>query len=141
MKRDMSGAAAVFAAVLAAARLGLRANVTGWLALAENMPSGTALRPGDVLRMNGGRTVEVRNTAAEGRLVLADALVRAAEDGPEAIVDVATLTAAMKLALGHRTIGVPSDHDAFARSRPRRRRAGRRAGLADAPPGRAARDG
>ena len=113
MKRDMSGAAAVFAAVVAAARLGLRVDLTGWLALAENMPSGTALRPGDVLRMYGGRTVEVRNTDAEGRLVLADTLVRAAEERPGAIVDVATLTAAMKLALGHRTFGVLSDHDAF----------------------------
>jgi leucyl aminopeptidase len=115
MKRDMSGAAAVFAAVVAAARLGLRVSVTGWLALAENMPSGTALRPGDVLRMYGGRTVEVRNTDAEGHLVLADTLVRAAEDGPDAIVDVATLTAAMKLALGHRTFGVLSGDDAFRR--------------------------
>ncbi|MGK5553909.1 leucyl aminopeptidase [Actinomadura kijaniata] len=108
MKRDMAGAAAVFAAVTAAARLDLRVNVTGWLALAENMPSGSALRPGDVLRMYNGTTVEVRNTDAEGRLVLADALVRAAEDAPDVIVDVATLTAAMKMALGHRVFGVMS---------------------------------
>ncbi len=74
MKCDMSGAAAVFAAVVAAARLGLQVNVTGWLALAENMPSGSATRPGDVLRMYSGKTVEVLNTDAEGRLVLADAL-------------------------------------------------------------------
>jgi leucyl aminopeptidase len=113
MKRDMSGAAAVFAAVVAAARLDLRVNITGWLALAENMPSGSATRPGDVLRMYGGKTVEVLNTDAEGRLVLADALVRAGEDGPDAIVDVATLTAAMKMALGHRMFGVMSDDDAF----------------------------
>ena len=78
----MSGAAAVFAAVAAAAVLGLRVNVTAWLALAENMPSGSATRPGDVLRMYGGTTVEVLNTDAEGRLVLADALVRAGEDDP-----------------------------------------------------------
>ncbi len=113
MKRDMSGAAAVFAAVVAVARLGLPVNVTGWLALAENMPSGSAIRPGDVLRMYGGRTVEVLNTDAEGRLVLADALVRASEDNPDAIVDVATLTAAMKMALGHRIFGVMSNDDTF----------------------------
>jgi len=113
MKRDMSGAAAVFAAVLAIARLGLRVNVTGWLALAENMPSGSAVRPGDVLRMYGGRTVEVLNTDAEGRLVLADALVRAGEDRPDAIVDVATLTAAMRYGLGNHLFGVMSNDAAF----------------------------
>jgi leucyl aminopeptidase len=113
MKRDMSGAAAVFAAVVGASRLGLPVDITGWLALAENMPSGSATRPGDVLRMYGGRTVEVLNTDAEGRLVLADAMVRAGEDEPDAIVDVATLTAAMKLALGHRFFGVMSDDAAF----------------------------
>ncbi|WP_329210054.1 leucyl aminopeptidase [Streptomyces sp. NBC_00683] len=113
MKRDMSGAAAVCAAVLAAARLGLRVNVTGWLALAENMPSGSAVRPGDVLRMYGGRTVEVLNTDAEGRLVLADALVRAGEERPDAIVDVATLTAAMRFGLGNHLFGVMSNDDAF----------------------------
>ncbi|MER7891660.1 leucyl aminopeptidase [Micromonospora sp. NPDC094482] len=113
MKRDMSGAAAVFAAVLAIARLGLRVNLTGWLALAENMPSGSALRPGDVLRMYGGRTVEVLNTDAEGRLVLADALVRASEERPDAIVDVATLTAAMRFGLGNELFGVMSNDDAF----------------------------
>ncbi|WP_250791155.1 leucyl aminopeptidase [Micromonospora phytophila] len=113
MKRDMSGAAAVFTAVLAAARLGLRVNVTGWLALAENMPSGSAVRPGDVLRMYGGRTVEVLNTDAEGRLVLADALVRAGEERPDAIVDVATLTAAMRFGLGNHLFGVMSNDDAF----------------------------
>jgi leucyl aminopeptidase len=113
MKRDMSGAAAVFAAVLAVARLDLPVNVTGWLALAENMPSGSALRPGDVLRMYGGRTVEVLNTDAEGRLVLADALVRAAEERPDAIVDVATLTAAMRFGLGNHLFGVMSNDDAL----------------------------
>ncbi|GAA1982789.1 leucyl aminopeptidase [Kitasatospora viridis] len=113
MKRDMSGAAAVLAAVVAAARLGLPVNITGWLAMAENMPSGSALRPGDVLRMYGGRTVEVVNTDAEGRLVLADALVRAGEERPDAIVDVATLTGAMRIALGNRLFAVLSDDDAF----------------------------
>ncbi|KAF0648540.1 MULTISPECIES: leucyl aminopeptidase [Streptomyces] len=113
MKCDMSGAAAVFAAVVAVARLGLPVNVTGWLALAENMPSGTATRPGDVLRMYSGKTVEVLNTDAEGRLVLADALTRASEEAPDAIVDVATLTGAMVLALGNRTFGVMANDDAF----------------------------
>ncbi|MEU2743580.1 leucyl aminopeptidase [Streptomyces sp. NPDC007095] len=113
MKCDMSGAAAVFAAVVAAARLGLEVNVTGWLALAENMPSGSATRPGDVLRMYSGKTVEVLNTDAEGRLVLADALWKASEEKPDAIIDVATLTGAMVLALGNRTFGVMANDDAF----------------------------
>ncbi|MGW5330907.1 leucyl aminopeptidase [Streptomyces sp. NPDC004014] len=113
MKCDMSGAAAVFAAVVTAARLDLRVNVTGWLALAENMPSGTAVRPGDVLRMYSGKTVEVLNTDAEGRLVLADALWAASQEAPDAIVDVATLTGAMVLALGSRTFGVMSNDEAF----------------------------
>ncbi|NYI06997.1 leucyl aminopeptidase [Allostreptomyces psammosilenae] len=113
MKCDMSGAAAVLSAVISAARLGLAVNVTGWLALAENMPSGSATRPGDVLRMYGGKTVEVLNTDAEGRLVLADALTRAGEEGPDVIVDVATLTGAMILALGTRTFGVMANDDDF----------------------------
>ncbi|CAL9396527.1 leucyl aminopeptidase [Streptomyces sp. enrichment culture] len=113
MKCDMSGAAAVFAAVVAVARLGLPVNVTGWLALAENMPSGSATRPGDVLRMYSGKTVEVLNTDAEGRLVLADAITRASEENPDAIVDVATLTGAMVLALGHRMFGIMANDDAF----------------------------
>jgi leucyl aminopeptidase len=113
MKCDMAGAAAVFAAVVTAARLGLGAKVTGWLALAENMPSGSATRPGDVLRMFSGKTVEVLNTDAEGRLVLADALWAASQEKPDAIVDVATLTGAMMLALGSRTFGVMGNDEAF----------------------------
>ncbi|MFE7274296.1 leucyl aminopeptidase [Streptomyces sp. NPDC057623] len=113
MKCDMSGAAAVFAAVVAAARLGLQVNITGWLALAENMPSGSAVRPGDVLRMYSGKSVEVLNTDAEGRLVLADALWAASQEKPDAIVDVATLTGAMVLALGNRTFAVMGNDDAF----------------------------
>ncbi|MFJ5804658.1 leucyl aminopeptidase [Streptomyces sp. NBC_01426] len=116
MKCDMAGAAAVFAAVVAAAKLGLQVNVTGWLALAENMPSGSATKPGDVLRMYSGKTVEVLNTDAEGRLVLGDALTRASEENPDAIVDVATLTGAMVLALGDRTFGVMANDDAFRTS-------------------------
>ncbi|CAL9550643.1 putative cytosol aminopeptidase [Streptomyces sp. enrichment culture] len=113
MKCDMAGAAAVLSTVVAAARLGLKVNITGWLALAENMPSGSATRPGDVLRMYGGKTVEVLNTDAEGRLVMADALVRAGEESPDAIVDVATLTGAMMLALGKRTFAVMGNDDTF----------------------------
>nr|WP_157168450.1 leucyl aminopeptidase [Streptomyces typhae] len=116
MKCDMAGAAAVFAAVITAARLGLDVNVTGWLALAENMPSGSATRPGDVLRMYSGKTVEVLNTDAEGRLVLADAITKASEDKPDAIVDVATLTGAMMVALGGRTFGIMANDDAFRTS-------------------------
>ncbi|MER7399310.1 leucyl aminopeptidase [Streptomyces sp. NPDC000151] len=116
MKCDMSGAAAVFAAVVTAARLNLPVNVTGWLALAENMPSGSATRPGDVLTMYSGKTVEVLNTDAEGRLVLADAITRASEETPDAIVDVATLTGAMVVALGNRTFGIMANDDAFRSS-------------------------
>ena len=111
MKSDMSGAAAVLSAVVAIARLGLKIRVTGWLALAENMPSGTAQRPSDVLTVRGGRTVEVLNTDAEGRLVLADALVAAGEQEPDLIVDVATLTGAQMVALGNRTSAIMSNHD------------------------------
>lgn len=113
MKCDMSGAAAVLSAVCAAARLELPVNVTGWLALAENMPSGSATRPGDVLRMYSGKTVEVLNTDAEGRLVLADALTTASEEKPDYMIDVATLTGAMVLALGHRTFGIMANDDTF----------------------------
>ncbi|MCF3181744.1 leucyl aminopeptidase [Streptomyces polychromogenes] len=116
MKCDMSGAAAVFSSVVAAAKLGLKVNVTGWLALAENMPSGSATKPGDVLRMYSGKTVEVLNTDAEGRLVLGDALTKASEENPDAIVDVATLTGAMVLALGDRTFGIMANDDAFRTS-------------------------
>ena len=90
MKADMSGAAAVIGAMRAIASLGLGVKVTGWVPAAENMPSGTAQRPGDVLTTYSGTTVEVLNTDAEGRLVLADALGMAVEDAPDLIVDVAT---------------------------------------------------
>ena len=111
MKTDMAGAAAVLGAVLAAARLALPVAVTGWLPLAENMPSGSATRPSDVLTMYGGKRVEVLNTDAEGRLVLGDALARAAEDSPDALIDVATLTGAQIVALGNRTAGVMGNDD------------------------------
>ncbi len=111
MKIDMAGAAAVLGAVLAAARLKLPIAVTGWLAMAENMPSGTASRPTDVLTMYGGKTVEVLNTDAEGRLVLGDALARASEEHPEVIVDIATLTGGQVVALGERTSGLMGNDD------------------------------
>ena len=85
--------------------------MTAWLCIAENLPSGTAMRPNDVLRMRGGKTVEVLNTDAEGRLVLADGLVAASEEHPDAIIDVATLTGAAKIALGDRYAGVMGDDD------------------------------
>jgi len=114
MKCDMSGAAAVVTATQAIAELGLPVQVTAYAALAENMPSGTATRPGDVLKMYGGKTVEVLNTDAEGRLVLADAITTASELKPDMIVDVATLTGACVIALGSRTSGVMSNRDELA---------------------------
>ncbi|GMA89017.1 putative cytosol aminopeptidase [Angustibacter aerolatus] len=123
MKSDMAGGAAVAAAVLAVARLGLAVRVTGWVPLAENMPSGTAQRPSDVLTTYGGRTVEVLNTDAEGRLVLADAIVAASEEHPDAIVDVATLTGHQVLALGARVGAIMSNDDEPARAGARHRRA------------------
>jgi leucyl aminopeptidase len=106
MKYDMTGAATVLAVVLAAARLRLPVRLTGWMCIAENMPSGSAMRPNDVLRIRGGRTVEVLNTDAEGRLVMADGLAAASEEHPHAIVDVATLTGAAMVALGTRYAAV-----------------------------------
>ncbi|MDO5634384.1 MAG: leucyl aminopeptidase [Micrococcus sp.] len=109
MKSDMAGAATVFAVVQAAARLNLPVTVTGWLAIAENMPSHTAIRPSDVITMFGGTTVEVMNTDAEGRLVMADALVAATEETPDVVLDIATLTGAQMIALGTRTTGIMGD--------------------------------
>ena len=106
MKYDMSGAAAVVQAILTIGELGLPVRVSAFAPMAENMISGAATRPGDVITMYGGRTVEITNTAAEGRLILADALVRAVERKPDVIVDVATLTGAMILALGDKVAGV-----------------------------------
>ncbi len=111
MKSDMAGAAAVLHTVLAAAQLGLPVAVTGWLCLAENMPSGTAQRPSDVITVRGGTTVEVLNTDAEGRLVLADGLVAAGEENPDVILDIATLTGAQMVALGTRVSAVMGSDD------------------------------
>jgi leucyl aminopeptidase len=106
MKNDMSGAAAVLAAMSALAELGCRSQVTGYLMCTDNMPSGTAMALGDVITMRGGTTVEVVNTDAEGRLVMADALVLATEEPVDAIVDIATLTGACMRALGTQVAGV-----------------------------------
>ena len=115
MKSDMGGAAAVLATLRAVADLRLPIRVTALAAVAENMPSGTAQRPGDVLRQYGGRTVEVLNTDAEGRLVLADALAYADQDlQADVVVDVATLTGAMPVALGKRIAGLFAGDDELA---------------------------
>ncbi|GGC71359.1 leucyl aminopeptidase [Hoyosella rhizosphaerae] len=106
MTSDMGGAAAVIATVLLAAKLDLPINVIATVPMAENMPSANATRPGDVITHYGGTTVEVINTDAEGRLILADALGRAAEDNPDYIIDTATLTGAQMVALGTRVPGV-----------------------------------
>jgi len=102
MKCDMAGAATVTRATLAIAELGLPVRVTAYACLAENMVSGTSMRPGDVIAIYGGTTVEVLNTDAEGRLVLADGLGRAVEQDPDVIIDVATLTGHMMQGLGGR---------------------------------------
>ena len=112
MKSDMGGAAAVLGAMQAIAALRTAVRVVGYLPLAENMPSGTAQRPSDVLTIYGGRTVEVLNTDAEGRLVLADVLARSADDDPALLIDVATLTGAQLVALGNRVSAVMASDDA-----------------------------
>lgn len=109
MKSDMAGAATVLNAALAAAELGLPVKVTAWLCIAENMPGGNAQRPSDVMTIFGGKTVEVLNTDAEGRLVMADGLVAASQEQPDVVIDVATLTGAQLIALGDRTAGLMGD--------------------------------
>ncbi|BBZ13413.1 leucyl aminopeptidase [Mycobacterium branderi] len=106
MTSDMGGAAAVIATATLAAQLKLPVDVIATVPMAENMPSATAQRPGDVLTQYGGRTVEVLNTDAEGRLILADAIVRACEDNPDYLIETSTLTGAQTVALGSRTPGV-----------------------------------
>ena len=114
MKSDMGGAAAVLGTLQAIAALRLPVNVVGYLCIAENMPGGHAQRPSDVITLYGGKTVEVLNTDAEGRLVMADALARSGADGPDLVVDVATLTGAQTVALGNRTAGVMGSSDSVA---------------------------
>ena len=113
MKSDMGGAAAVIATMRAIAQLKPDVNVVGWVPTAENMPSGHAIRPSDVLTMRGGKTVEVLNTDAEGRLILADAISRAAEEDPDVIIDIATLTGAQLIALGSHVYAVMANDDAL----------------------------
>lgn len=111
MISDMGGSAAQLGVIAAAARLELPVRIDAWLPLAENMPSGTATRPGDVITHYGGITSEVINTDAEGRLVLADAIARACEDNPDYLIETATLTGAQLVALGNRTSGVMGSDD------------------------------
>jgi leucyl aminopeptidase len=113
MKDDMGGAAAILGAMSAVAAVAPRCRVTAWIPSTDNMPGPDATRPGDVLRIYGGTTVEVLNTDAEGRLVLADALVLASEAEPDAIVDLATLTGSVLSALGSRVAGLFGNDDAW----------------------------
>jgi len=106
MKTDMAGAAAVFGAMQVIAELGLPVKVLGIAPLTENMPGGSAMRPGDVLEIRNGKTIEVLNTDAEGRLVLADGLSLAVEERPDLVIDVATLTGSCKVALGEKIAGL-----------------------------------
>jgi leucyl aminopeptidase len=114
MKFDMSGAAAVLEATAAIAELGLPIDLITVVPSTENMPSGSAVKPGDVITQYNGTTVEVNNTDAEGRLILADALSYAIELGAERLVDLATLTGAMVIALGSTYAGVHSNDDQLA---------------------------
>jgi leucyl aminopeptidase len=114
MKTDMAGAAAVMGTLSACKPLGIRSEVIGLIAAAENMPSATSIKPGDVLRHYGGKTSEVVNTDAEGRLVLADCLAYASEQEPDAMVDVATLTGGIKVALGAKATGLFSNDEGLA---------------------------
>jgi len=113
MKDDMSGAAAVLATMAGCGRLGVKTRVLGFMPLTENMPGGSATRPGDVLKIRNGKTIEVLNTDAEGRLVLADALSLAVEEAPDAIIDLATLTGACVAALGKDIAGLLGNDDAL----------------------------
>lgn len=106
MKTDMSGGAAVIGAIMAASDLRLPLNVVGLIPATENMPSGTALKPGDILKSYSGKTIEIVNTDAEGRLILADALSYASKYKPQAIIDIATLTGACVIALGDDVTGM-----------------------------------
>ncbi len=116
MKYDMCGAAAVFGTFKAIVELKAKVNLVGLVAACENMPSGRATKPGDIVKSMSGQTVEILNTDAEGRLVLADALTYAERYEPEAVVDIATLTGAMVIALGHVACGVFSNNDGLARA-------------------------
>ncbi|GIG69080.1 leucyl aminopeptidase [Phytomonospora endophytica] len=115
MKTDMGGAAAVITTILAVAALKPNVNVTAYAAMAENMLSGSSYRPGDVVTAYGGKTIEVLNTDAEGRMVLCDAIVRAGEDDPDFLYETSTLTGGQVIGLGKRTSGVMGDETECAR--------------------------
>jgi leucyl aminopeptidase len=115
MKYDMCGAASVIATITAIARLRLRINVTAVVPSCENLPSGTATRPGDIVTSMSGQTVEILNTDAEGRLILCDAITYARRYKPSVMVDVATLTGACVIALGHHRTAIMSNDDGLAR--------------------------
>jgi leucyl aminopeptidase len=115
MKYDMMGAATAMAVVRAAAMLKLPVRLIALTPLTENLPSGSSYRPGDILRMRNGKTVEVDNTDAEGRLVLADALSYAEKFKPDVILDYATLTGAVLVALGQEAAGLMTDDDRLSR--------------------------
>ena len=114
MKFDMGGAASVLGTLRAAAELGLKLNVVGLIPACENMPGGAAVKPGDVVSSLSGKTIEILNTDAEGRLILCDALTYAERFEPAAVVDIATLTGACVIALGHHRSGLFSSDDALA---------------------------
>jgi leucyl aminopeptidase len=116
MKFDMGGAASVFGSIHAAALLKLPINIVGVIAAAENMPSGRATKPGDVVKSLSGKTIEILNTDAEGRLVLCDALTYVSRFAPEEVIDIATLTGAIIVALGHEATGIFSNDDHLANS-------------------------
>jgi leucyl aminopeptidase len=116
MKYDKSGAMNVLGVMRAVSRLRLPIRVIGLMPLVENMPSGSAQRPGDIVRAYNGKTIEVLNTDAEGRLILADALAYAAEQKPESIIDMATLTGAIVVSLGRHAIGLFSNDDPLSKA-------------------------
>ncbi|MEO8564908.1 MAG: leucyl aminopeptidase, partial [Betaproteobacteria bacterium] len=116
MKFDMCGAASVLGAFRAVAELKAKVNLIGLVPTCENMPNGRATKPGDVVRSMSGQTIEVLNTDAEGRLILCDALTYAERYEPAAVVDIATLTGAMVVALGHVACGVFSNSDSLGRA-------------------------
>jgi leucyl aminopeptidase len=117
MKYDMSGASTVMGVMHAVAEMGLKRNVIGVIPTCENMPSGTATRPGDIVQTMSGQTVEILNTDAEGRLILCDALSYVEKSfKPEAVIDIATLTGACVVALGHVNTGLFTEDDGLAQS-------------------------
>jgi leucyl aminopeptidase len=116
MKNDMAGGAAVLGTVVAAARLGLPVNLVGLIPAAENLPGGRAYKPGDLVRSMAGKTIEITNTDAEGRLILCDALAFAQKYAPATLIDIATLTGACVVALGSFATGLMANDEGLARA-------------------------